>query len=88
MCVSLCVCVCVCVTILCACVFAMFCMKMFVNFHVLYACMLLICITMGICALYVFLVSLMVSVDVKHHTCLQQPFLCDVQVGLPSGGNL
>ena len=28
-----CVCVCVCVTILCACVFALFCMKMFVNFH-------------------------------------------------------
>ena len=28
-------------------------MKMFVCFHVLYACILLICIIMGICALYV-----------------------------------
>ena len=33
--------------ILCACVFAMLCMKMCVNFHVLYACFF--------CALYVFL---------------------------------
>ena len=40
--------------ILCSCVFAMFCMKM-LNFHVLYACILLICIIMGIYAVYVFL---------------------------------
>ena len=41
--------------ILCACVFAILCMKMFVNFsYVLYACIPLICIIMGICALYVF----------------------------------
>ena len=32
-----------------------FCMKMFVNFRVLYACILLICIIMGMCAVYVFL---------------------------------
>ena len=28
-------------------------MKMFVYFHILYACILLICIILGICALYV-----------------------------------
>ena len=38
--------------ILCAGIFAMLCMKMFVNFHVLYACIPLICIIMGICALF------------------------------------
>ena len=61
--VILCVCVWMCVcahmfvcmrVIMCMHVFAMLCMKMFVIF-VLYACIPLICITMGICALYVFL---------------------------------
>ena len=51
--------VCVCATraILCACVFAMFCMKMFVSLFVYFVRLniLLICIIMGICALYVFL---------------------------------
>ena len=40
---SVCVCVCMCacthMLILCVHVFAMLCMKMFVNFHVLYACL-------------------------------------------------
>ena len=39
--------------VLCASVFDMFCMKMLI--FVLYACILLICISIGICALYVFL---------------------------------
>ena len=47
------VCVRVCMT-LCVCVFAMFCMKMFVNFHVLYACIPLISVLIGIGTLYVF----------------------------------